>query len=102
MSALRRHSITMVEWIEEWIDYGTDLARFAAAYYEQLSPRAQSIIRDEVEYAEAEVREDGKSSAFLRPCREQSQWGFDCKIYRNPGIPMSIMLDGDPRRTWSF
>lgn len=76
LESLPAHTYTIVQWIEDYIAPCTDIAILGAAYFEFLSPRAQDIVKDEVELRSAEVKYEGLSWERLRMPEPANQWEF--------------------------
>ncbi len=76
LETLPDHTYSIIQWIEDYIAPCTDVAILGAAYFEFLSPRAQDIVRDEVELRAAEVRYEGLAWERFRDPEPASQWAF--------------------------
>ncbi len=80
-----RHTISLIDFIEMWIEPGTDTAIMAAAYYEMLSPRSKRIVRREVFSRKRLVDEARRRAAaersYANPC---STWTFEKPVFSDP------------------
>lgn len=75
--------MTVSDWVEMYIEPGTDIAILGAAFYETLSDRARAIVEFEVEFRKRAVRDASTEKSRSRLwTKMESQWGYQPKLFQ--------------------